>query len=107
MTWYIKSFRNTDEVKYGGKYVGYGWFIRENNDNYEIYQFTGRCICDKCSEYNGRIIIFNTPPQEVLRLYSPFSGKCSVGGEEHSYSINKLMVATNEYINWRTPEKNK
>jgi Putative DNA-binding domain len=102
MNLYSNRPRGKDKVMF----IGDGKLMEDDGTEYLIYTRTAPCIKSNCHEkYGGRIAIVDAPPREVSRIRKSFVGKCSVGGEDHSYFIDNIWNATPAKFDWRTPEK--
>lgn len=94
---YFKRPKNTTKAIF----IGNGRFMEDDSkENYAIYKPTARCIYPCCNQ--GKIIVTAAPPREISRIGKDFIGLCSVGGKDHSYRLDDLLVATPEYFDWRS-----
>jgi hypothetical protein len=86
-------------------FVGRGRFMSldDNKNSYLIYKLTAPCIYPCC--YEGKIVVTDAPPREVMLLGKTFVGVCSVCGKDHSYRIDANLVATRAQFDWRAPSK--
>jgi hypothetical protein len=100
---YSKRPKSKNEVVF----VGNGKLMEDDGiDEYSIYSRTAPCIYSNCHEkHEGMIVIVNAPQREVSRIRKSFVGICSIGGEDHSYSIDNIWNATKDEFDWRAPEK--
>lgn len=81
-------------------FIGRGRLMEDDNKGgYLIYNPTAPCIYPCCTE--GKIIIADAPPREMLRLGKTFVGVCSSAGKDHSYRLDHIWVATPEQFDWR------
>jgi Putative DNA-binding domain len=102
MNLYSNRPRGTDTVMF----IGDGKLMEDGGTEYLIYTRTAPCIKSNCHEkHGGMIAIVDAPPREVSRIRKSFVGKCSVGGEDHSYFIDNIWNATPAKFDWRTPDK--
>jgi Putative DNA-binding domain len=101
MELYYKKPRTLKE----NSFVGRGRFMSldDNKNSYLIYKLTAPCIYPCC--YEGKIVVTDAPPREIVRLGKTFVGVCSVCGKDHSYRIDFNLVATRDQFDWRAPSK--
>ena len=84
-------------------YIGQGKLMKDDGKGgCVIFQPTAACIYPCC---NGKIVLTNAPPREILRLRKKFVGICSIGKEDHSYKIDNNWVAYKREFDWRSLDK--
>lgn len=79
------------------------WYEKLSNNNVAIYYKRGKCIYPKCE---GSIDIVPAPPRE--RHNHDVIGKCSLGGIQHTYTMDFNGVGYPQKFDWRpVPQENK
>lgn len=99
----MRMYKNRHISNSEAVYVGQGRFMKSNHEaGYLIYNRTTPCIYPCCE---GKIVIVDAPPREILRLGKKFVGICSIAGKDHSYRIDHIGVAFSEQLDWRDLNK--
>jgi hypothetical protein len=93
--WVRSKFLGANEPKH----IGPDRFLEvDERGDCLTYSYTASCLYPKC---RGRIIVVSLPPREHERYPDELAGLCSIGGQAHSYLIDRNGVATPRELDWR------
>jgi hypothetical protein len=93
--WVRSKFLRTNEAKH----IGPDKFLEvDEGGDYLTYSCTAPCLYPKC---RGRVVVVKLPPREHERYPNELAGLCSIGGQAHSYLIDRNGVATPRELDWR------
>ena len=85
--------KNTDTYRYGK-------IVRKSNDGrYVVYEKVAPCIYPSC---NGVVRIVPAPPCE--KHNHTIVGICSIGGREHTYTVDSNGIGFPHRFDWRPTE---
>lgn len=86
------EFRSGEELLRNGH-----WVRRSERGDYVVYSKTARCIYPKCK---GRVHIISADPQEYPN--HTHVGVCSIGGRQHTYTVDPNGIGYPILSGWRT-----
>jgi hypothetical protein len=81
-------------------FIGNQWVERDEGGDYVLYRKTARCTYPGC---NGDVVVRPAPERE--RPNHTLVGECSVGGKQHTYTIDFNGHGLPRSFDWRELEE--